>query len=165
VKPFENKYHNLYDLLTNEDVKFEYFSDYQKERIVQLTNEGYLKINNEGHVIIGKDIFIYLVRELHRNEVLSYWNYPKPAREEIDELISKELAVAENTLFAREERSYFNYYLNKREFTNGFDLRNKYLHGTNTFLENKHQLDYYRLIKLIILTLLKIGDDLTERKL
>ncbi len=79
----------------------------------------------------------------------------------MDVLIDKKLLIAENTLFSRLERNYLNFYLNKKEFTNGYDLRNKYLHGTNTFSENEHKNDYYRLIKLIILTLFKIDDDIT----
>ena len=48
----------------------------------------------------------------------------------------------------------------KKEFTNGLDLRNKYLHGTNSFSETEHKSDYYTLLKIIILTLLKIEDDI-----
>lgn len=163
VKPFENKYDNLYNLLTNENVKIEYFENYQRETIVSLVKDGYLKVNNQGYIILHKEVFIYLVGEIHRHEVLSYWNYPKEIRVVLDELLNKNLLITENTLFTRQEKNYLNYYLNKKEFTNGFDLRNKYLHGTNTFSENEHKNDYYKLIKLIILTLLKIEDDITEK--
>jgi hypothetical protein len=162
VKPFENKYNNLYDLLTNEIVKLEYFLNYQKPIIEGLINEGYLKISDEEYVTLNKDILIYIIGEIHKNEVISYWNYPEAIRNVIDELIDEKLVLIENTLFTRQEKNYLNYNLNKKEFTNGFDLRNKYLHGTNTFSENEHKLDYYRLIKIIILTLLKIEDDISK---
>ncbi len=74
----------------------------------------------------------------------------------------------ENTLFTIEERKYLNYYLNKKEFSNGMDLRNKYLHGTNSSSEDEQQNDYQILLKLIILIIYKIKDDLnlyeTEQK-
>lgn len=161
VKHFENKYHCLFDLITNENVKFEYFENYQRDTIQSLMNDGYLKLSNDEYVTLNKDIMIYLIGELHYKEVLSYWNYPLQCRTVMDELIDKKLVIAENTLFSRQERNYFNFYLNKKEFTNGYDLRNKYLHGTNTFSEKEHEFDYHRLLKLIILTLLKIDDDLT----
>jgi len=160
VKPFKNKYHCLFDLITNENVKLDYFGNYQKESIQGLINDGYLKLSNEEYVTLNKEILIYLVGELHHKEVLSYWNYPLPCRQVMDELIEKKLVIEENTLFSRQERNYLNFYLNKKEFTNGYDLRNKYLHGTNTLSEKDHEFDYHRLLKLIILTLLKIDDDI-----
>jgi len=161
VKHFENKYHCLFDLITNENVKFEYFENYQRDTIQRLINDSYLKLSNDDFVTLNKDIMIYLIGELHHKEVLSYWNYSLAGRTVMDELIDKKLVIAENTLFSRQERNYFNFYLNKKEFTNGYDLRNKYLHGTNTFSEKEHEFDYHRLLKIIILTLLKIDDDIT----
>lgn len=160
VKHFENKYNCLFDLLTNEKVKFEYFKKYQIESIQSLLDDGYLKMSEDEYVTLNEEILIYLVGELYYNEVLSYWNYPLVCRMVIDDLIDKEMVIVENTLFSRQERNYLSFYLNKKEFTNGHDLRNKYLHGTNTFSESEHDHDYHRLLKLIILTLLKIEDDL-----
>lgn len=164
VKHFENRYHCLFDLLTNENVKLEYFENYQKDTIQSLINDGYLKLSNDEYVTLNKEILIYLIGELHHKEVISYWNYPVQCRPVMDELIEKKLVIAENTLLSRQERNYFNFYLNKKEFTNGYDLRNKYLHGTNAFSEKEHEFDYHRLLKLIILTLLKIDDDLHAEK-
>ena len=161
VKHFENKYHCLFELITNENVKFEYFENYQRDTIQSLINDGYLKLSKDDYVTLDKDIMIYLIGELHHKEVLSYWNYPLPCRTVMDELIDKKLVVVENTLFSRQERNYINFYLNKKEFTNGYDLRNKYLHGTNAFSEKEHEFDYHRILKLIVLTLLKIYDDIT----
>lgn len=163
VKHFENKYNCLFDLITNENVKFEYFENYQRDTIQSLISDGYLKLSNDEYVTLNKDIMIYLIGELHHKEVLSYWNYPLSCRTVMDELLDKKLVISENTLFSRQERNYFNFYLNKKEFTNGYDLRNKYLHGTNTFSEKEHEFDYHRLLKLIILTLLKIDDDIATR--
>jgi hypothetical protein len=75
-------------------------------------------------------------------------------------MFENHLIKFENTLLTINERNYFNYYLNKKEFTNGSDLRNKYSHGTNSFSENEHKNDYYTLIRIIILTLMKIEDDI-----
>jgi hypothetical protein len=70
------------------------------------------------------------------------------------------LIVFDNSLFTEEERRYFNYYLNKKEFTNGLDLRNKYLHGSNSKSVDEHERDYYILLKLLILAIHKINEDL-----
>jgi hypothetical protein len=164
VEPYNSKYNNLYDLLINENVKIDAFKNYQQDEISKLINEGYLKIDEQENVIINTQILIYIVGELYRNEVVSYWNYDEIIRNELDKMIENKLVKVENTLLTIKEKNYFNYFLNKKEFTNGLDLRNKYLHGTNSFSEIEHKSDYYTLLKIIILTLLKIEDDILINK-
>lgn len=160
VKEFKNKYKNFYELLVNENIKIEDFENYQKREIEKLINDKYLLINEYGYIKIKNDIQIFIIGQIHLNEVVSYWIYPKLVREEIDNLLNDNLLKYENTLFSIPEKNYINYYLNKKEYTNGFDLRNKYLHGTNSFSDDEHKMDYFRLLKIIILTLLKIEDDI-----
>lgn len=164
IEPYNDKYNNLYDLLINENVKIDAFQNYQQDEIIKLIDEGYLKIDTQECVKINTEILIYIVGELHRNKVISYWNYNKNVRDELDKMIEDKLVKIENTLLTIQEKNYFNYFLNKKEFTNGLDLRNKYLHGTNSFSEIEHKRDYYILLKIIILTLLKIEDDLLINK-
>lgn len=164
TETFGTKHTNLFDLLTQETVNIEDFANYQKDTIQTLVEDGYLKINNEKNVEIDKITFIYIIREIHRNELLSYWHYPKFVRDEIDLLIEKKMLFNETTLFSKEEVKYLNFYLNQKIYTNGYDLRNKYSHGTNTQSEDKHKSDYYLILKIIILTLLKIEDDIIINK-
>jgi len=164
VEPHKSKYRNLYKLLTKEDVFLEQFKSYQIDIINNLVEEGYLCITDSGLVKINKQVFIFLLGELFKNEVLSYWNYPGHIRDVIDEMINKDLVFVQNTLFTKQEQQYLNFYLNKKEFTNGLDLRNKYLHGTNSPSEDSQKQDYYLLLKLLILSLLKIKDDLVSYK-
>jgi hypothetical protein len=86
-------------------------------------------------------------------------------RKEIDRMVAEQLLCFDSTLFTRAESSYFNYFLNKKEFTNGLDLRNQYMHGTNPGPDTKHERDYYILLRLIILVLLKMEDDLIVREI
>lgn len=50
--------------------------------------------------------------------------------------------------------------MNKSKCTNGYDIRNKYLHGTNVNDEKQYESDYYLILKNIIIIVLKINDDL-----
>lgn len=160
IEEFKEKYECLYDLLINENVRLEDFENYQKTEIEKLISDKYLKTNEQGFVKIKNDVRLFIIGQLHTNEVINYWIYPKQIRDEIDVLLEDKSFKSENTLLTIQEKNYFNYYLNKKEFTNGFDLRNKYLHGTNSFSEDEHKMDYFRLLKIIILTLLKIEDDI-----
>lgn len=78
----------------------------------------------------------------------------------IEKLGEKNHVCFESTLFSRNEQDYFDYYLNKTKFTNGYDIRNKYLHGTNSNDKKQYEADYYRILKLIIIIIIKINDDL-----
>ena len=147
TEKFGTKYKNLYDLLNNENIELSKFQKYQQNSINSLISDGHLRIDNNNFIKIKEDILLYVIRELHRNEVLNYWNYPRFVREEIDKMSTNNLVKFENTLLTINEKNYFNYYLNKKEFTNGSDLRNKYSHGTNSFSENEHKNDYYTLIR------------------
>ncbi|MBO0952989.1 hypothetical protein [Fibrella forsythiae] len=164
VEPFENKYSNLYDLLAFENVYLDSFKEYQLPTINKIIGLGYLYIDNDKYVRISKDLFMYVIRELNENKVISYWYYHISIRLVIDEMVNNGFLLFENTLFARPELNYFNYYLNKKEFTNGLDLRNKYLHGTNKSSEKVNEYEYYVLLKLIILMVIKIEDDLRIQK-
>jgi hypothetical protein len=59
------------------------------------------------------------------------------------------------------EASYFNYMLNKSEFSDGPDLRNSYSHGTNADPKDfaAHQTSYLQFIRLLVALTLKIRDD------
>jgi hypothetical protein len=59
------------------------------------------------------------------------------------------------------EASYFNYLLNKTEFSNGPELRNKYLHGSQppSASEAEHFHTYLTALKLLIALVIKINDD------
>lgn len=160
VEPYDNKYNNLYDLLVNENIELNNFAHYQKDIINKLIEDSYLYIDSNNYIKIKNEIMILLIGELHKNEVICYWHYSKIVRNVIDEMIDKDLLYFENTLFTKQELNFFNFYLNKKEFTNGLDLRNKYLHGTNASSEDEHENEYYILLKLIILALLKIENDL-----
>lgn len=160
VKPYESKYDNLFALLTNEKVKFDDFENYQKDVINDMVSEKYLYIDPDNYVRIQKDIFLLIIAELNQTEVISYWNHEKFIRDVIDEMALDGMLYFENTLFTIPEQKYLNYYLNKKEFTNGLDLRNKYLHGTNSIVEREQKFDYYILLRIVVLFFLKIEDDL-----
>ena len=57
----------------------------------------------------------------------------------------------------------FDYYLNKSEFTNGLDLRNKYIHDTGSLDENIQRQDYTVLLKLMIILIIKINEEFCLR--
>lgn len=99
---------------------------------------------------------------MYDNEVASFYHYPTDFQEEAKQMAIQNMIYFESSLFSKPEQSYFNYFLTKSEFTNGLDLRNSYLHGTQANPEEiqKHEDAYFTYLKLLVLILLKIEDDL-----
>ena len=77
----------------------------------------------------------------------------------IDELLNCNELRVENSLFTINEQRYLNYVLNRAEFGNGLDLRNKYVHGTYSLNLNRQESDYIELLKVMILIIIKINEE------
>jgi hypothetical protein len=168
IEPYKEKYRSFYQLLLSENVGYEDFQNYQKSEIDYLISNEYLITDKEGFLRIKNQELIFVIGKLHYEDVVNFWHYSPEIRNEILEMEKQEMIIFENTLFTKEERRYLNYYLNQKEFSNGLDLRNKYLHGTNSSSVDEQQNDYLMLLKLVILVVHKIKDDLnlykTEQK-
>lgn len=62
-------------------------------------------------------------------------------------------------MLSKSEWEYFDYVLNKAEFSNGLDLRNRYIHDTNSLDEQQQQNDYIVLLKMFIILVIKINEE------
>lgn len=156
---FGRKYNNLYNLLVNEEPFFNDLKDYEKKRFNELISNDYLYVEENGILKIKDNLEISILYDLYQNTVISYWHLEKELRHKIDEMINKNRLYSTNTLFTVKEIEFFNFYLNK-SFSNGEDLRNKYMHGSHDYDEQTMTCDYNRLLILLILVLYKIIDDL-----
>ena len=161
TKKGNNGYESLFTQIKQGDTpKFEY--RFQQDYINIMIEKGIIDISSEGQyrVTSAGELLNIL---FHKDFVM------------IDRLpieISSNLPLMKNlgwieyssSLLHKQEANYFNYWLNKKDFTNGYDLRNKYMHGVQSF-EDKNIESDYRITKLLfILLLLKIIDDLELKR-
>lgn len=163
VEPFKEKnYQSFFDLLTNEQVKFSNYENHQKPLLNYLMEKGFIFVDNSDIVQITNPARIIILKDLYINEVASNYRYSLELRQEAESMKTENMLLFDSSLFSKPEQAYFNYFLNKSEFTNGLDLRNSYLHGTQATPDEiqKHEYAYFTYLKLIILTFLKIEDDL-----
>ncbi len=154
------KYENFSDLIINENIAIHDFQEYQLGKVRWLIDNNLIVENEDGYIKFDDIKLIYILKELYYEDVLNYWHYPYEIREVIDNLASKNYVCFERTLLSRGEQDYLDYYLNKAKFTNGHDIRNRYLHGTNSNDENQYKADYYSILKLLVIIIIKINDDL-----
>lgn len=163
VEPFkEEKYHTFFDLLVNEQVSFNNYEDHQKPQLNYLIDKGFVSVDHNGFIQITNNERLFVFKDLHDNEFASFYRYPLEFQKEVLQMANENIIYFESSLFSKTEQSYFNYFLNKSEFTNGLDLRNSYLHGTQANPDEiqRHEYAYFTYLKLVILTMLKIDDDL-----
>ena len=156
----------MYDVLSHEVVAFDKYEDFQKPKLNYLIDKNYLFVDDNGNIQCVNPIRVRILYDLFQNEVGSFHRYRKPFQQEVKKMESENILYFEDTLFSKPEQDYFNFYLNKSAFTNGLDLRNKYAHGTQANLEEieKHRFAYHTYLRLIVLALLKIEDDLMIQK-
>lgn len=163
VEPFkEEKYHTFFDLLANEQVMFNNYKEHQKPGLDYLINKGFITVDDGGYIQITNTERVLILKDLYDNEFASFYRYPIEFQNEVQKMASENIILFGTTLFSKPEQAYFNYFLNKSEFTNGLDLRNSYLHGTQANPDEiqKHEYAYFTYMKLLVLTMLKIDDDL-----
>ena len=160
------KYASFYELLLKENVKANDYSGYSERLLNYVIDNGYVFIDSDDYIRVKDKRMITILNDLYNNEVINYWKYPLKYREKMDELIEKDMLLKGSTLFSKQEQDYFNFYLNQRSFNNTYDLRNKYLHGNKLKDddENTHYNNYMLFLKLIILIIIKINDELCVKE-
>ena len=159
TEPYIGKYQNLFLLISTEKVLYNSLINIDLQTIDFLIDKEYLFVDDQGFLGIKNFNRIYILAILRKQEVISYWYHPKDIRNEIDLMVEKQSLRYEDKLFTIEEKRFFNFHLNKK-FTNGLDLRNKYMHGTNSFSIEEQEYDYKILLKIFLLVTLKIVDDI-----
>ena len=74
-------------------------------------------------------------------------------------LIRKGEIVTDDKLLTKPEYQYFDYLLNNSEFSDGRAIRNRYIHDSIIADEKTMSADYYTLLKVMIILIIKINDD------
>lgn len=157
----KKSYGNYFEFTRNENIKINDFTDSKVSKINWLIDRNYLSIDENGFIVFYDELLIKILKDLYFNEVINYWKYPELGRNIIDNLEKKNVIEYESSLFSRPETDYINYFLNKSQFNNGLDLRNKYSHTQpyNDNDDNIHSQNYLIFLKLFILSVIKINDD------
>ena len=94
-----------------------------------LEKNDFVVIDENDRIMFNDKRKIIILRDLYKNEVISRNHYPLQYQCVFDELLKKGILYSESTLFTRPEIDYLNYLLNRSEYVNGLEIRNKYIHG------------------------------------
>ena len=157
-----HKYDCFADLLFNEQI---YLSDYRKEEqsaFKRLEKFGLISLEDDGHMLPKDKNKLTILRDLFQNDVVSKNHYPPTFNGAFRDFAEKGVIETRANLFSQPEIDYLNYLLNRKEYSNGLEIRNRYIHGikqVNTN-EKEHMEDYFVLLRLFVILAIKINDDL-----
>ena len=158
----------FYDLLKNSDIYYDDFADFQKVQINYLIEQNVICIDSSGIIRLVNKKETSILKDICSNEFGSYTYYKsKGLQETIKGMLDKDWIKLESSFLSKNEVDYFNYYLNKRDFSNGLDLRNRYLHGTQPKRgvdSDLHRINYYTLMMLMVVLVIKINDEFCATK-
>lgn len=151
---------NAARLLIRNQVAYSDFEDYQKPGLDHLLMLGVLEDTGTRVQIANGEQFLIL-NSLFTTQGANYFHLSQAGRAEADAMVAKGWVARGSSLLTDAEGKYFNYFLNNVEFSNGPQLRNKYLHGAqaNADGEHAHFRIYLIALRLILALVIKINDD------
>lgn len=163
VERIEEDYSCFYELILKNIVYKSDIHQHDEYWLNLLINNNLVYI--EDDIIKIKDnITINILKDLYENEVLSYWRLNSKIKEKVDLLIDSSLLKSSSSLLSIPESDYLNYMLNNK-YSNSLFLRNMYLHGTQpSGNEELHKSNYMIILRLFILVIIKINDELCLRE-
>jgi hypothetical protein len=146
-------------LILGNQVKYENLHHYQTKPVDWLVSAGLVSLD-DGIIGFSSLPKILVLRDINTYETGPFGHY------ELEKAAAEDLARNgwldfSSTLLSSAEASYFNFFLNKSEFADGHDLRNRYLHGTNPNPRDEaaHRKAYMQLLRLTVALVLKVQDD------
>jgi hypothetical protein len=166
---FENdkkSYKSFFDLIRQQKIHRSDYRDYMQSQIDWLIDRQFLAENSNLELVIDDPLLVRIIYELYYNETINYLNIPVILQRKIDELINADYLSFEGSLFSQNEQHYLNYYLNRSEYGNSLNLRNRYVHGTQPQADKNNDIySYHYLIfmKLLVLIIIKINDEFCNK--
>lgn len=151
---------NAARLLIDNEVSYDNFHEYQKPAIKRLIELEVL-VDNGTRVRFANPERFHILKSLFTTQAVSYYHLTDAGRAEADAMVAKGWLTRRASLLTEDEGKYFNYFLNKVDFSNGPELRNKYLHGSqaNADGEDSHFHTYITALRMIVALVIKINDD------
>lgn len=154
----EAKYETIVDMLRAEDMTIEDFQYYQASAIQWLIARGSI-CEGDDHILKIDEDRVSLLKDLFDHDVICPSYYRQRRKSILESMITNGDLRYESTLFSRPEQAYLNFQLNRAEFSNGLDLRNKYIHSSYSQDAQVQEQDYDRLLRIMALVVMKINEE------
>ena len=153
----KSTYNSFCLLIMSEEMRRSDFFEYQLPSIDWLIGKNVVYVDNNDVLRLNRE-YVAILADMYKHDVVcvQYYGKYKPVLTEMKD--SKDIRT-ESTLFSVPETNYLNYMLNRSEYSNGKDLRNKYIHSTYPMDEDVQMQDYMDLLKIMIIIIGKINEE------
>lgn len=152
---------NPFYLRIKEGVNINELAEVQR-KIFEETCSNITSVNHKGDIEFVDENISRFLFDLYLYEYADVSNYEKGICEKVENLFGQESLEFDDNLFSRQESDYISYLLDNKKFTNGLSIRNKYLHGNNTALdEDFHFSNYFEALLLLILYIKRIDEEIS----
>jgi hypothetical protein len=147
---------SFYELLSKNTIKPTEYPEWELADLRWLESRNDINIDCDGTIRMNVSR-IRLLRDLYDHGVICASYYKKA--DILDQLVASGDLRYDSSLFSVPEQNYLNYMLNKSKYSNGLDLRNKYIHSTYPTDVNQQEHDYINLLKIMVIVILKINEE------
>ena len=153
----KSTYNSFCLLIMSEEMRRSEFFEYQLPSIDWLIEKNVVYVDNNDVLRLNRE-YVAILADMYKHDVVcvQYYGKYKPVLTEMKD--SNDIRM-ERTLFSVPETNYLNYMLNRAEYSNGKDLRNKYIHSTYPMDEDVQMQDYMDLLKIMIIIIGKINEE------
>lgn len=157
----KSTYNSFCLLIMLEEMRRSDFFEYQLPSIDWLIENNVLYVDDNDVLRLNRE-YIAILADMYKHDVICVQYYGK-YKTILTEMKNADDIRTESTLFSVPETNYLNYMLNRSEYSNGKDLRNKYIHSTYPMEKDVQMQDYMDLLKIMIIIIGKINEEFLLR--
>lgn len=152
---------NAAALILNNRVAPADFHHYQRGSVDYLVDLGVLE-TTIGLVRFANTEQLLILARMFNTQAADYYHLSIACRREADRMVANGWLERRSSLMTDAESDYFNYFLNRVGFSNGPNLRNRYLHGAQapTDSDEAHFTTYLTVVRLTVALVIKMNDDI-----
>ena len=153
----KSTYNSFCLLIMSEEMRRSDFFEYQLPSIDWLIEKNVVYVDDNDVLRLNRE-YVAILADMYKHDVVCVQYYGK-YKTVLTEMKDSNDIRMESTLFSVPETNYLNYMLNRSEYSNGKDLRNKYIHSTYPMEEDVQMQDYMDLLKIMIVIIGKINEE------
>lgn len=159
----DNESISVYQAVKNEMIIYSDLEDYNKRTVDSFINLDCLKIREDGKIIFTDYRKAMIYKSLYYHGEIIYSSYNEISRKIIDDEIEIGNLIYDNNFLSKRENDYYSYLMDAQQFSNGLNLRNRYIHKASVSYEDddtQHEKNYYTILMLFIQITLKFNLEL-----
>ena len=157
----KSSYNSFCLLIMSEEMRRSDFFEYQLPAIDWLIEKNVVYVDDNEVLRLNRK-YIVILADMYKHDVACVQYYGK-YKTILTEMKDSNDIRMESTLFSVLETNYLNYMLNRSGYSNGKDLRNKYIHSTYPMEEDVQMQDYMDLLKIMIIIIGKVNEEFLLR--